>query len=287
MSSVTRGQRTPRNRLSHFPRACGEFRDSPAWCRAAGSAAQGRRDLAPHLAQPVVSSPTISAARRPDATSCAQLGAQPARKSLIAASASRRAIRVLDPRVVAPLRAARSARSVRPVVARLAAGITGRGGQVGPQGLHRVVDRWRAPRRRGAAPSRVSSSSMPSSSRPRVGELGAPGVGDRVDGLAAVGFLGDEALLLELREARVDRAGARDVGAAEALAERLDELVAVHRPLVEQAQQVEPQVAVGEDRGSGGSLPATAGVQHADVAADRVARARRASGRRASPYLPV
>ena len=94
----------------------------------------------------------------------------------------------------------------------------------------------------------LSSVSMPSSSGPRAVELGPAGVGDRVDGLAAVGLLRHEALLFELGQTRVDRARARDVGAAEAVAQGLDQLVAVHRPLGQEAEQVEPQVSVREDR---------------------------------------
>ena len=112
----------------------------------------------------------------------------------------------------------------------------------------------------------VSSVSMPSRSPDAGGEFGAAGIGDLVDGLAAVGLLGDEALLFELRQARVDRARARHVGAAEAVAERLDELVAVHRALGEQAQQVEPQVPVRED----GRAHARTARSTVDVAADRV-----------------
>src|SRR5690606_11707453 len=87
------------------------------------------------------------------------------------------------------------------------------------------------------------------------GEFGDASIRDRVDGLAAVGLAADEALLAELRQAGVDRARARDVGAAETIAECLHEFVAVHGPLREQAQQVEAQVAVAED---GGHCAATA-----------------------------
>src|SRR5690606_25332938 len=57
-----------------------------------------------------------------------------------------------------------------------------------------------------------------------------------------------ESLLFELGQARVDGAGARRVGAAGAVRERLHDVVAVARPCIEQIQQIEAQVAVGEDR---------------------------------------
>ena len=85
---------------------------------------------------------------------------------------------------------------------------------------------------------------MPSRSPARACDLGVAGRGDLVDGLATVHRLGDESLLLELREARVHRAGARRVGAAGAIRQRLHDVVAVARTLVEQIQQVEAQVAV-------------------------------------------
>ena len=111
----------------------------------------------------------------------------------------------------------------------------------------------------------VTSFSIASSSGLRGVEFGATGLGDLVDGLAAVGRLRDEALFLELRQARVDRAGARAVRAAEAVAQRLDELVPVARLLVEQGEQVEAQAAVGEDRRG-----------HADASAPAAARGSRA-----------
>ena len=88
---------------------------------------------------------------------------------------------------------------------------------------------------------------MPSRSPGAGGDFGATGIRDLVDGLATVDGLGDQSLLLELGEARIDRAGARRVGAAGAVRERLHDVVAVPRTLVEEAQQVEAQVAVRED----------------------------------------
>src|SRR5690606_27008778 len=78
-------------------------------------------------------------------------------------------------------------------------------------------------------------------------DFGTAGGGDLVDRRAALLMLGHEALVFELRQTRVDGAGARRVGATRALGERLDDAVAVERTLGEETQKVEPQVAVAED----------------------------------------
>ena len=112
--------------------------------------------------------------------------------------------------------------------------------------------------------------------------LGVAGVGDLVDGLAAVDGLGDEALLFELREARVDRAGAGRVRPAGAVRERLHDVVAVAGALVEQVQQVEAQVAMGEDGGhdhssSVPSVSAVPAVSAVSAVSDAATAARRST----------
>ncbi len=81
------------------------------------------------------------------------------------------------------------------------------------------------------------------------GEFGAPGVGESVDLATALGAVGDQPLLLQLGEPRVDGAGRGRVQALEALLQQADDLVAVARGLVEQLEQVEPEPAVAEDGG--------------------------------------
>ena len=56
-----------------------------------------------------------------------------------------------------------------------------------------------------------------------------------------------QALLLEPGQARVDGAGARAVGAAEAVRQGGDQLVAVLGAALQQREQVEAQLAVRED----------------------------------------
>ncbi len=91
----------------------------------------------------------------------------------------------------------------------------------------------------------VRSSSTCSSSSSRSASSARAGVGDRVDGTPPIrAHLRDQPLFLELREPWVDGAGARRVRAAEAVAERLDELVAVH-PRVSGRQDAEQVPAAG------------------------------------------
>ena len=59
--------------------------------------------------------------------------------------------------------------------------------------------------------------------------------------------LADEPLVLEQGQGRIDHAGRRPVGAAGALFQLLDQLVAVARLLLEQRQDDEPEVAVLEE----------------------------------------
>ena len=122
----------------------------------------------------------------------------------------------------------------------------GGGGEVGAQALHGFAH----------APAHLVGDEAHTVGEPRLdafevsragGDLGPSGLRDRVDGLAAVDGLGDEALVFELREARVDRARARGVGAAGAVGECLHEVVAVPRGFVEKAQEIQAQVAVRED----------------------------------------
>src|SRR6185437_12324764 len=72
-------------------------------------------------------------------------------------------------------------------------------------------------------------------------------VGDPVD-LAPVDLVvGDQAVLLEPGQPRVDGAGGGRVDTHEAILEQADDLVAVPRRLIEQLQQVQPEPAVPED----------------------------------------
>ena len=77
------------------------------------------------------------------------------------------------------------------------------------------------------------------------------GVGELVALLAVVVDGPHEALVLELGEGRVDRAGARPPAPAGALLELADQLVAVHRPLGEHPQEAAP------DRAAAGAMAVT------------------------------
>src|SRR6478672_3517961 len=89
-------------------------------------------------------------------------------------------------------------------------------------------------------------------------EVGATGVGDLVDLLSFIaGNDAGVAEVLEELEGRVDGAGAGGVGAAEALLERLDDLVAVAGLLLEEAEDDVAQVALLE-HASGAPSPAAA-----------------------------
>src|SRR5690606_3601292 len=108
---------------------------------------------------------------------------------------------------------------------------------------------------------------------------------DRVHGLAAVRLVGDQALRLQLGQARIDCSGAGNVRSAEAVAELLDELVAVHRALAEEAEQVQPQVAVSEDGGHPTRSSAVACMT--DTSPPTVLARNSTQLSSSSPYLPV
>ncbi len=211
----------------------------------------------------VVSSSTTAGSSRPRATSSRRSARRDARNSARAASASCSCARALTRGSSSSANVSRAA-DVGGATG-LVAHVASCRRQVGAQRLHRVGDG--CAHLVGEAAHRVAELGLDAVElgAARV-ELGAPGIRDRVDGLAAVGLLRHEALLFELGEPRVDRAGARHVGAAEAVAQRLDQLVAVHRPLGEEAEQVEPQVSVREDRRDS-CLHRS---EHADVASHRV-----------------
>jgi len=58
--------------------------------------------------------------------------------------------------------------------------------------------------------------------------------------------------LLEQHQVRIDRAGARRIGAGETIFEDLDQLVAVTRRLFDQPQQQQAQLARSEDAAGAG-----------------------------------
>ena len=97
------------------------------------------------------------------------------------------------------------------------------------------------PRR--SAPGPAGKPSNGSDASPRLGEVLTAGVGERDQLAAGVGGDGDQALVLELADRRVDRAGARGPAAAAALGDGLHQLVAVHRLLGEEQQDGRPDVA--------------------------------------------
>ncbi len=89
-------------------------------------------------------------------------------------------------------------------------------GQVGAQALHGLAHAAAHLVRDQA--HRIGQTSLDALEVARAGgDLGATGIRDLVDGLAAVDGLGDQSLFLELGEAGIDRAGARRVGAAGAV----------------------------------------------------------------------
>ena len=63
---------------------------------------------------------------------------------------------------------------------------------------------------------------------------------------AALGFSDDIILLFEQRQRRIDRPGARSIGAAEFLLDGADQVIAVARLLGDEGQENQPQVAVAE-----------------------------------------
>ena len=74
-------------------------------------------------------------------------------------------------------------------------------------------------------------------------EIGPPLLGDRIEPLVAVGLRDDEVGLLQHLQHRIDRAGARAVGALEFCLQRLDDVVAVARLLGDQAEHDQAQRA--------------------------------------------
>src|SRR4029079_5683032 len=78
-----------------------------------------------------------------------------------------------------------------------------------------------------------------------LGQMGTPGVGDLVDLLPLVaGNDPGVAEVLEQLQGGVDRPRARRIGTAELLLERLDDLVAVSRLLLEEAEDEVARVAL-------------------------------------------
>ena len=101
------------------------------------------------------------------------------------------------------------------------AGSTLGGSQIEAQTAHRRADS--RPHLVGQAPHGVGNLELESAQVIRASvELGTTGFGDLVNGFAAIHRLGDEPIFLELGQARIDRAGARNVGAAETVTERLN-----------------------------------------------------------------
>src|SRR6185503_5673972 len=77
-------------------------------------------------------------------------------------------------------------------------------------------------------------------------EVGPALVGDGVEPLVGLGGRGHEVGFLEVGQGGVDDAGARRIEAAGPLLQRLDEVVAVARLLLDQIERDEAQIARGE-----------------------------------------
>src|SRR5262249_24303905 len=87
-----------------------------------------------------------------------------------------------------------------------------------------------------------------------VGEAAEPGpdllpalVRDAVDLLAVDFLVRDQALFLEPGKPRVDSAGRRGVDAHEPVLQQADDLVAVPGRLIEELEQVQPELAMSEN----------------------------------------
>src|SRR5665647_3347689 len=79
------------------------------------------------------------------------------------------------------------------------------------------------------------------------GDVTSARVGDAVGPLAAVLDPLNQAFLLQLGQPRIHGPGAGGVEPVEALFERLDDLVAMAGALVQQREQIEAHLAMGED----------------------------------------
>src|SRR5690606_22843591 len=111
-----------------------------------------------------------------------------------------------------------------------------RGGEVGAHALHRLAHI--AAHAVGDDAHRVAEAILDSVEFARaLLDFGTAGGGDLVDRRAALLMLGREALVFELRQTRVDGAGARRGGATRALGERLDDAVTVERTVGEETQK--------------------------------------------------
>jgi hypothetical protein len=86
-------------------------------------------------------------------------------------------------------------------------------------------------------------------------DFGQSGLRDAIGGLAAFVRARDQALVLQLRQAGIDRARARRIEPAESGLQILDDLVSMPWRLGKQRQQVEPQLAVRKDRAHRWSQP--------------------------------
>src|SRR4051812_32918990 len=84
------------------------------------------------------------------------------------------------------------------------------------------------------------------------------GVGEPVDLAPLVLPVLDEPLRFQPREPRVDGPGRRRVEPEETVLERADHVVPVTGTVLEQPQQVEPELAVAEDRAHARSRPTRA-----------------------------
>src|SRR5665647_3479214 len=79
------------------------------------------------------------------------------------------------------------------------------------------------------------------------GDFTSAGIGDRVGPLAAVLGALDQTLFLQLGQPWIHGPGAGGVEPIEAFLERLDDLVAMAGALVQQCEQIEAHLAMGED----------------------------------------
>ena len=127
------------------------------------------------------------------------------------------------------------------------AGLLGGRGELGPQPAHRAAHVLAHPGRPVAHRLGDAVLQRRQLAAPLL-QLAPAGIGQLVGAAAVDVGAPHQAVLLELGQARVDGARAGPVGAAEPVGEGGDHLVAVHRTLLEQGQQVEPQLAVREDR---------------------------------------
>src|SRR5207247_1930385 len=91
-------------------------------------------------------------------------------------------------------------------------------------------------------------------------EMRLAGIGDRVELLCAFRLLLlDQPHILEHGERRIDDAGARGIGAAGALLDVADQVIAVARLLLDQLEQDEPELAAVEHAAAATAMMAVAG----------------------------